>query len=84
MLFKNFFRDNIFHGKKAGKLYSFQTIPYEGVFHMLYQKIVKTDNFLTHFHTWWLYSRNNENLKTLQLLLLAENARNKQTIKGKD
>ena len=50
MLFKNFFRDNIFHGKKAGKLYSFQTIPYEGVFHMLYQKIVKINNFLTLSH----------------------------------
>ena len=33
---------------------------------------------------WWLYSRNNEKQKTLQLLLFSKNTRNKQRIKEKD
>ena len=37
--------------------------------------------FLRYFHTWWPYSRNNKKQKTLQLLLINENTRNKQTVK---
>ena len=39
--------------------------------------------FLRYFDTWWLYSRNNEKKRTLQLLLITENTLNKQTIKEK-
>ena len=43
------------------RFFSFQTIPYKGVFHMLCQR--ESKNWITilrYFHTWWLYSPNNE------------------------
>ena len=43
----------------------------------------KNSNFLRYFHTWWLYSRKKKQ-NTLQLLVITENTRNKQTIKEKD
>ena len=65
--------------------FRFRRIPYEGVFHMLYpRKKVKIDNKIRYFHTWWLYSRNNEKIEGITIFLIPENTRNKQTIKEKD
>ena len=70
---------------ELNKIVFFVSIPYEGVFHMLCQrKKVKIDIFKILSHMVAL-SRNSEKTEDiLKLLLITENARNKQTIKGKD
>ena len=52
------------------------------VSYVISEKKVTIVIFLRYFHTWWLYSCKKQ--KTLQLLVITNNTRNKQTIREKD